>query len=393
MRRGIAVFCLMLAGVGLLSLIILRVGLPMRALAPPAGRLIGAVNDSATDPSRPDLFSGAAQRVVPFQMLYPASALGTYAPYMPEAEPQISAIGKSHSWMFRVLLGQIGVLEAPWTDTAVPSGGGPFPVIIYLPGVTGYMQMGSFQTTELATQGYVVVTLNQPGVVAAAVLPDRRIVLGLTRKDAVPVIAPSYLVTFNALPTKFAEKLVTAQSIIPYFAADVPLILDRLSQINADPTHILNGFMDLDHVGLMGMSLGAIVTAQACAAEPRVDACLMMDAPVPSAVAAVGLRQGALWISRSKEDQRLEREASGGWPDSEIDAQAQTIDEALSNSDHGKVVKLQGVFHLDFTDLPTIQPVLGWLGQSGPTGAVETHRQINRLTKEFFAATFSQTVR
>ena len=145
--------------------------------------------------------------------------------------------------------------------------------------------------------------------------------------------------------------------------------------------------LDLDHVGLMGMSLGAIVTAQACATEVRIRACLMMDAPVPTEVASTGLRQAALWISRPAEDQRLERAASGGWPENEIDAQAATINEALSKSDHGQLVQLNGLFHIDFTDLPALQPALEWLGQSGPTGTVEAHRQINELAKAFFATT------
>lgn len=387
------VFSIIIAGFGLALLIILRVGLPMRALPPPTGSLMGAVNDLATDPSRPDLFSGAAQRVVPFQILYPASTPGTHATYMPEAGPQIDAIVKNHGWMSRVLFGQIGTLAAPWTDVAEPSLGGPFPVILYLPGVTGYMQMGSFQTTELAAQGYIVITLNQPGAVAAAILPDHRIVLGLTREDAVSVIAPSYVATRHALPAIFAEKLAPAPSIIPYFAADVPLVLDRLAQINADPAHILHGVLDLHHVGVMGMSLGAIVTAQACATDTRIDACLMMDAPVPTMVATTGLRQASLWISRPKEDQRLERIASGGWPEVEIDAQARTIDDALSHSEHGQLVQLHGLFHIDFTDLPAVQPALGLLGQSGLTGAIEAHQQINRLTKEFFATSFNKSPR
>jgi hypothetical protein len=387
MRRGPAVFLLLIIGIGVALAIPIGFGLPMRALPPTSDGLIGAVNALATDTARPDLFSGAAQRVVPFQILYPASAPGALASYIPDAGPQIDAIVKSHGWMSRVLLGQIGTLAAPWTDAAMPSAGGPFPVIIYLPGVTGYMQMGSFQTTELAAQGYVVVTLNQPGAVAAVVLPDHRIILGLTREDAVSLIAPSYLATDQALPGRFATGLAPEHSIVPYFAADVGPVLDRLAQINADPAHILHGSLDLDHVGVMGMSLGAIVTAQACATDARIDACLMMDAPVPTEVAAIGLRQAALWISRPKADQRLERAASGGWPEYEIDAQAATIDEALSNSEHGRLVQVHGLYHADFTDLPAVQPALGWLGQSGSVGTVEAHRQINQLTKHFFATT------
>ncbi len=393
MRRGFVVFILLVAALGGALLVVLRVGLPMQAPRPPEGVLIGAVNGSATDTSRPDLFSGAARRVVPFQMLYPAKAPGTYAPYMPDAGPQIDAIAKSHGWMSGVLLGRIGTLAAPWTDAAKPLPGGPFPVIIYLPGVTGYMQMGSFQTVDLAAQGYIVVTLNQSGAVAAAVLPDHQTILGLTREDAGSLIAPSYRATDQALPTRFAKGLAPDNSIVPYFAADVGLVLDRLAQINADPAHILQGKLDLDHVAVMGMSLGAIVTAQACAADARIDACLMMDAPVPTDVASVGLRQAALWISRPAEDQRLERAASGGWPDDEIDAQAATIDQALSHSEHGQLVQLHRLFHLDFTDLPAIQPVIGWLGQSGSAGVVEAHRQINQLTRAFFAQTIGAAVR
>ncbi|WP_309667787.1 hypothetical protein [Tabrizicola sp.] len=393
MRRILAAIVLLTAVIGVVFAIIIRIGLPMRALPPPSGGLVGAVDALATDGSRPDLFSGAVQRILPFQILYPASVAGTYAPYVPDAGPQIDAIAKSHGWLFRVILGRIGTLAAPWTNAATPSACGPFPVIIYLPGVTGYMQMGSFQTTELASQGYVVVTLNQPGAVAAVVLPDHKIILGLTRADASSMIAPSYLAEPSALPAGFAARLEPDKSIVPYFAADVGLVLDRLTQINTDPVHILHGRLDLDHVGVMGMSLGAIVTAQACATDARIDACLMMDAPVPTEVAAIGLRQATLWISRPAEDQRLERAASGGWPEDEIAAQAATIEQALSNSPHGQLVQLPGLYHLDFTDLPAVQPMIGWLRQSGPVGAVQAHRQINQLTTEFFAATLGPVVR
>ena len=110
-------------------------------------------------------------------------------------------------------------------------------------------------------------------------------------------------------------------------------------------------------------------------------------------VAATGLRQPALWISRPPTDQRSERDASGGWPDIEIDAQANTVARALSNSENGQLVQLRGLFHVDFTDLPAIQPVIGWLGQSGPAGVAAAHSQINALTIEFFDAAFDAVVK
>lgn len=385
MRRILAISIVLIATTCLFVAVVARAGLPMRALQSPQGFLIGAVDADATDPVRTDLFSGEARRVVPFQILYPAVSPGTPSLYVPDAGTVVDALAASHGWNFRVLLGRIGTLVAPWTEAAEPAPSGPFPVIISLPGVTGYMQMGSIQTSELAAQGFVVVTLNQHVAVTAAVLPGGQIVIGLNRENAVSLVAPSYRTTGQALPGDLAQKLAPELSIVPYFAADVSLVLDRLAQINADPRHILHDMLDLDRVGVMGLSLGAIVTAQTCASEDRIDACLMMDAPVPASVAASGLWQPALWITRPPDDQRLERAASGGWPDVEIAAQAQTVADALSNSERGQVIELHGLFHVDFTDLPAVQPVLVWLGKSGSAGVVEAHRKINRLTVDFFA--------
>lgn len=242
---------IMILASGLVVAIAARVGLPMRAPRSPDGLLIGAMNAHAADTLRTDLFSGTAPRVVPFQMLYPAGIPGAPAVYVPDAEPMIDALADSHGWIFRILLGRIGTLAAPWTDAAKPAAGGPFPVVIFLPGVTGYMQMSSYQTSELAAQGFVVVTLNQPGTVAAAVLADYQIILGLTRENAVSLIAPSYTATDQKLPGDFGRKLAPDQSIVPYFAADVSLVLDRLVEINAEPKHLLHGLLDLDRVGVM----------------------------------------------------------------------------------------------------------------------------------------------
>ena len=357
----------------------------MRALPATVGSWVGAVDDLATDPKRSEIFGSGGPRVVPFQILYPASGPGDPARYVPDAQPLVTALASRQGSMARLALMQLGGLAAPWSKNSPPVQGEPFPVILYLPGVTGYMQMGSFQTTALVGQGYVVVTLNQPGVVAALLMPDGSTIEGLSRDQAYRLIAPSYEPSGTPLPAPFATALAPQTSIVPYFAADIGPVLDRLSMINTDPAHPLRGLLDLTRVGVMGMSLGAINAAQACATEARIDACLMMDAPVPLTVATTGLRQQALWISRPAADQRAERAASGGWPEAEIAAQARSIDQAVSHSDHAELLLVHGFFHVDFTDLPAIQPVFAWAGQSGPLGIAQAHLRINDLTATFFA--------
>jgi predicted dienelactone hydrolase len=381
MRRVFVITATTVAFVGLATAWLGFTGLPMHGVPPPASGIVGAIGDAATDPARREFFASSGQRVVPFQILYPASVPGNAVRYIPDAEPVLAAIERNQGRLVGRALARIGSIMAPWTEGARPRTNGPFPVVIYLPGVTGYMQMSSFQTAALAADGFVVVTLNQPGNVAAARLPDGRVIRGMSRDEAVEMIAPSYRSV--SLPPKLAARLAPEGSIVRYLAADVPLVIDRLSAINADPRHPLYGLLDLQTVGVMGVSLGAIVAAQACQND-SIKACLMMDAPVPTAIANVGLRKPALWLTRTAADQRAERSASGGWPESEIAAQAGSIAQAVFNSRQAHVITLTGLYHVDFTDLPEILPLLGRAGQAGPIGTSQAHRDILRPTMAFF---------
>jgi pimeloyl-ACP methyl ester carboxylesterase len=382
LNRGLTIISAIVATLGVSAGMVWFTGLPLSRVLPPSSGMVGAISDTANDPTRREFFAETGSRVVPFQILYPASASGRPVTYVPDAEPVTAAL-KRNQWLLGGLaLARIGKITAPWTADARPRTNGPFPVVLYLPGVTGYMEMSSFQTAALAADGFVVVTLNQPGNVAAALLPDGRVIEGMSRYEAVRLIAPSY--RSSPLPPSVAARLAPEQSIIPYLAADVPAVIDRLAAINADPRHPLYGRLDLERIGVMGVSLGAIVTAHACQSYDQIKACLMLDAPVPFAVANTGLKQPALWLSRPAADQRAERAASGGWPEYEIAAQDESIALAASNSREARVVYLHGLFHVDFTDVPTIQPIVGWTGMAGPIGSSHAHREIVTLTIKFF---------
>ncbi len=381
MRRATAIAAIIGSLLGLITLWFWFTGLPMRGVSPPKQGFVGAVSDAATDPERREFFADSGARVEPFQILYPASVRGRPVRYVPDAEPILAAMARNQRWLVGRALARIGTIAAPWTEGARPRTGARYPVVIYLPGVTGYMQMSSFQTAALAADGFVVVTLDQPGNVAAARLPDGRVIRGMSRDEALQMVAPSY--RSGSLPPKLAARLAPERSIVPYLAADVPLVINRLSAINADPHHPLYGLLDLQAIGLMGVSLGAIVAAQACQND-RIKACLMMDAPAPTAVVDARLRKPALWITRPASDQRAERAASGGWPESEIAAQAESIARAVSNSRQARVIVLKGLYHIDFTDLPEIQPLFGRAGLAGPVSTAQAHRDILRPTMAFF---------
>lgn len=76
----------------------------------------------------------------------------------------------------------------------------------------------------------------------------------------------------------------------------------------------------MQRIGAFGVSLGGIVVGEACRRDPRVRACLMLDAPMSADVVKTGLQQPSTWITRDAASMRLEREHAGGWPDAAIAA-------------------------------------------------------------------------
>ena len=82
------------------------------------------------------------------------------------------------------------------------------------------------------------------GAAAMVRFPDGRKIPGWQRDDIQPLIMQSV----EAQPrTPTLDGKPYPAGIIPYWAQDVPFVLDRLKAIDAsDPNHILTGRLDLD---------------------------------------------------------------------------------------------------------------------------------------------------
>lgn len=370
------------------SLAVLTFGVPLTRIADPEGPFaVGSIDVLFTDPHRPEIFTQATlPRRVPAQILYPISkgAAGR-APYVAHPRATLANISRIHGGLLATLLKGIARFDAPWSTARASAAAGRWPVIVYLPGVTGYREMNSFQTIDLAAHGYVVIALDQPGTVAASVMPDGTVINGLDLAQAKSAVRPEYLAESQiGLPPRLAFWRSGQRSIIPYLAADASLVLDQLSVINSNPDSPLDGKLDMGRTGVFGVSLGAIVAARACADDRRFNACLMMDAATPIDVSERGLRQPALWLTRTADTMRQERRSAGGWPEGEIAITQSSMRDAARHSIDGEVIELPGAFHISFTDLAEFTPVLRWLGIAPGIDARATHRKIAMLTRRFF---------
>jgi predicted dienelactone hydrolase len=338
--------------------------------------------------SRHEVFSSDlnAHRELMVQVWYPANgnSSSTRAPYVDDANALSPALAR--------VLHLPGFTFDYWryvTTNAAPSvpiatNKPSYPVLIFLTGLNGFRQSNTFQIQELVSHGYIVAAIDQPYAAASVVFPDGHQITGWTKDRMQPLIEQSLSPVENA-PTLNGQ--VLKKGIIPYFGQDVSFTLDQLTELNRNDTNgILTGRLDLQRVGAFGVSLGAMIVAEASHRDPRIKASLMMDAAIPADVVQAGLLQPSMWITRPASSMRLERQRSGGWSEVDIAQTLSTMQASFNKSlpRDGYYVQVPGMFHINFTDSPYWSPLLPLLGLVGPIDAQRGFDIVNSYSLAFF---------
>lgn len=379
-------------GLGVLALVVaiaLPLILPIFRFPKPSGPYaIGTLIYHWVDGDRPEVFTvdPAARRELMVQIWYPAKrdSSAPHARYLQEADAVTEALVHLHNFPDFALRHLKYVTTNAAESVLVAEEQPSYPVLIFLEGFTGYRQMNTFQVEELVSHGYIVVGIDQPGAAAAVLFPDGHQIAINGRLAQIDLLIDQSLTPvekapqFNGRPFK--------DGIIPYFAQDVSFTLDQLAALNmSDPKRILTGKLDLQHAGVFGMSLGGIVSAEACLKDLRLKGCLIMDVAMSAQVVQQGLQQPSLWLTRPADTMRLEREKAGGWAEKDIEQTQITmrmVYEKLPGA--GYFVQVPGMFHIDLTDIDLMSPLFPTIGFSGPIGSQRAHEIINAYSLAFF---------
>jgi Platelet-activating factor acetylhydrolase, isoform II len=356
---------------------------PAYAFPPPDGPYaIGTLTYHWVDTGRPEILSADPDddRELMVQIFYPAERVASTprAPYLPDADAVADAMSGLQGFP-RPIYGGLAQATTTAVPSAAPTTDGPaHPVLIFLEGLTGYRQMNTFQVEALVSHGYVVVAIDQPFIAAEVVYPDGHRSGTLPAAEMQSLLKPD-LGPVAATPTLRGRPF--SAGVVHYFAQDVGFVLDQLTGLNsADPNGILTGRLDLARTGLFGVSMGGIVGAEACRLDPRLRACLLMDAPMPLDVVRDGLAQPAMWITRDAATMQDE-----GWAQVDI-VQHQTSMRAVFDSLRapGYFVQVPGMFHADLTDIPELIPLSSLVGYTGPIGTGHAHDIVDAYSTAFF---------
>ncbi|MGY1982142.1 alpha/beta hydrolase family protein [Nocardia gipuzkoensis] len=231
-------------------------------LPPPGGDLaVGQTALHLVDEARADPFQPQQRRELMVSVFYPA---GQIVPH-PQAHYLSSELVPSLEKQLGIQLP--GLLTSSYTDAPALEGA-RYPVLLYSSGAGDSRLYGTGLAEDLASRGYVVVTIDHPYEASVVEFPGPRLVLHQQAGGFTP-----------ELRTKYIDARL----------ADTSFVLDSLTALNngsnPDAEHRtlpagLDQVLDLDHVGMVGHSSGGYVAVEAMHEDRRIDAAVDLDGQI-----------------------------------------------------------------------------------------------------------------
>ncbi|MFK8848348.1 alpha/beta hydrolase family protein [Streptomyces sp. Ac-502] len=301
-----------------------------------------------------------AQRELMVSVRYPARAVGGH-PRAPQMLPGEAAAFEAWS----NFSADIPKGTADWAATrthahldapVAPHGGRGFPVVLYSPGAADPRSLGSMLCDELASRGYVVVSIDHTYEAPGVQFPDGRVAYSRMREEAGKVRGPEQM-------TALLKKLTAVR------VADTRFVLDELGRSVVLP-RMLRGVLDLRAVGMFGQSGGGFTAAQAMHDDRRIRAAVNLDGVMgytqrdddpshPSTVGTDGLDRPLLLMGKEGDDHHTVASWKAVWENS---------------SGWHRDLTLVGAAHASFTDAQCLVPQLAQKGGGGgglPRAVVE----------------------
>ncbi|KAA8879825.1 hypothetical protein F3087_43150 [Nocardia colli] len=299
-------------------------------LPQPGGQFpVGTTVLHLVDAARPDPFVPERSRELMVSVFYPAAEVDRYSRSHYASTELIPALEKR----FGVELP--GLLTNSYSGA--PALAGPaYPVALFTPGAGVSRIISTGLAEDLASRGYVVVTIDHTYEAPVVEFPGGRLV------RAAPMAA---------FDKEIRHKFTDARML------DTQLVLNSLTALsrgeNPDAEHRdlpagLDRALDLDRIGMIGHSLGGFIAVESMHEDRRIDAAIDLDGQIGidedfGRAATEGVDRPVLVL-------RSQQIAEVGDAEPSLDAFWQ----------HGTAWKreltLQGSAHYDFTDLPALVP-------------------------------------
>ncbi len=324
------------------------------------------------------------------------------------AEPRLSAADGQVGAAFGRLYGfpvpaSDGSLSSSHIDAAVAVGS-PRPVVVFSHGAFGDPRQNHTTMEELASHGFVVVSVGHTHEAVMTLLPDgRAIELDPGLQGAMAQIgrtsaahAVDYVDALNALTgaedaAAARDAAVALGTVYRRMWSGLPVSLDTLLQTriddlrrvlaalgawSADPDHPQHGAVDMRRVALMGHSLGAYTVVHAVV-ENQIDAQAVVALDIPYFVLH---DDGGYQMDRPPLSLYAERTQLGGGH------AARTTGANRFVSTRGESAEVAGASHMNLSDMNFLPRALRFAKLLGPVDGAEASLEVNGAVRDFLLA-------
>ena len=358
-----------------LTLILLAVAtalpilLPVPTIPTPDGPYkIGTRVYELTDTSRKELYSAKDQaRRLQIQVWYPAepAASDNQAKWMNHAEVFTRSLS-NYLDLPPFFLDHLTLVKLPaYQDSKTAASGEGYPMILFSHGWNGFNGQNTGQALQLASHGFVVITVQHPYGAVVTVFEDGTV--AKNNPAALPMDAPD------------EEYDIAADKLVDQWAGDLGYALDFMTEQNQDSSSPFFKRLDLSRVGAYGHSTGGGAAIQFCGTDPRCKALLGLDPfmrPVSTEVLESGVIQPAFFLF------------SQTWADDKDSLNNRQFKPFFANSRNAiGAISIDGTTHYDFSDLPLLSPLAPQLGLKGPINGKRVTTIVDDYLLSFFEAT------
>ncbi|MFI0712230.1 alpha/beta hydrolase family protein [Streptomyces inhibens] len=314
-------------------------------LPAPTGRYrVGTVDLHLRDSSRMDPWIPGQQRELMVSLWYPATHTGHY----PAAQLPVSQ---------QVLPGGVTLpTTAGHTGAPVDRRAGKLPVVLYSPGLHGHRGQSTALVQDLASRGYLVVTIDHT-------------------HDSGDVVFPGGRHEVNLMPPGSKSRHTIAIR-----AADTHFVIDQLGKIarghNPDVEHKplphgLTQAASTKHIGMFGASLGGGSVAAAMHADSRIDAGVNLDGQLFGSSVDKPLDRPFMLFSSEHHNRNSDRSWARFWKH----LHGERLDLKLRGSGHNSFVDHQVLFPQAPGAFGLTPPQLAQiLGTIDPNRSIEVQR-------------------
>jgi dienelactone hydrolase len=350
---------------------------------PTGAYAVGTTSFYFADSEREELFTEDPNdyREITAKVWYPSVAVpgATTVPYM--SEELSSAFASGVGIPLQDFVNLIQSIPTHSVENApVAAAESKYPVLFLSHGGGDMPEFNTVRAEELASQGYVVVAINHTYESALNILPDGRVVSHSPLPDAAQNVAAR--------------------------AGDIQFVLDELEKFTAgnDPTGLFNGKLDLDRVGVFGVSTGGATATEVLSIDPRFKAGANLDGTLRGDTVDASVSQPYMLFNNVAFGTEISSDALYRGDD-------QTFLNHLQNE--GYEVTILGSTHLHYTsDVPFLFPLLrdsgielgGLTGSFNyffdPQATIETYEhknfelidpnRVTQITNDYITAFFNQ---